>query len=304
MNSKNHKRSPFFYVGDKYKLISQIKELFPRKIGRFYEPFMGGGTVFLNVEAKEYFLNDIDPNLLDIHKCLIQHSAKANIFFRKIEKLIKKFNLSRSYYEDIVPSEFKTKWKKTYYAKFNKENYIKMRSEYNSSKKKDPLLLYLLLIYGFNRMLRFNRSGKFNIPVGNVDFNTNTVSALNGYFEAVTDRKINLFNEDFKIFIEKQNFKKDDFVYIDPPYLITFSEYNKIWNEEQEKELLRIIEDLDKKGVNFALSNVTHYKGAENRLLISWLKDYNAYDIRSNYISYHNNSLKEIKEVLITNYDH
>ena len=38
--------------------------------------------------------------------------------------------------------------------------------------------LYLLLIFGFNRMLRFNSKGEYNLPVGNVDFNKNTETAL------------------------------------------------------------------------------------------------------------------------------
>jgi len=304
MSTKTHKRSPLFYVGDKYKLIPQIKELFPNNIHRFYEPFMGGGTVFLNVDAKEYYLNDIDSDLLKIHKYLLKHSDKPSAFFQKAERLIKKFNLSRSYKENVIPEDLKKIWRKTYYAKFNKDNYLKMRDYYNSSSKKDPLLLYILLIYGFNRMLRFNSKGEFNIPVGNIDFNVNTVNALKDYFETTKHKRVKLYNEDFKNFIEKQNFKKGDFVYLDPPYLITFSEYNKIWNEDREKELLDILNSLNKKGIKFALSNVTHYNGNKNCLFIKWLKDYNVYEVRSNYISYHNNSTKKkIKEVLVTNYE-
>lgn len=304
MSSLKHKRSPLFYVGDKYKLIPQIREYFPDNIKNFYEPFMGGGTVFLNVEAQKYHLNDIDSNLLKIHQFLIDHSHNQNSFFKKVRKLINKFGLSKSFEEDIVPSELKKKWNKTYYAKFNKENYLRMRDYYNSSSDKDPLILYLLLIYGFNRMLRFNSKGEFNIPVGNVDFNTNTINALKEYFETTKDKKIKLYNEDFKKFVEKHKFNKDDFVYFDPPYLITFSEYNKIWNEDREEELLGLLDNLDKKGVKFALSNVTRYNGDTNKLLVKWLKNYNVYKVRSNYISYHNNSTqKKIEEVLITNYD-
>jgi DNA adenine methylase len=63
-----------------------------------------------------------------------------------------------------------------------------------------------------------------------------------------------------------------------------------------------MIDDLDKKGVKFALSNVTHYNGSKNDLLIDWMKKYKTHKIESNYISYHNNGKKQIKEVLITNY--
>jgi len=55
-----------------------------------------------------------------------------------------------------------------------------MRSDYNTDKN-DFVKLYLLLIYGFNRIIRFNSSGDFNLPVGNVDFNQNVYNALSSY---------------------------------------------------------------------------------------------------------------------------
>ena len=48
MTEKNF-RSPLFYMGDKFKLLEQIKKKFPKKIDSFIEPFTGGGSVFLNI---------------------------------------------------------------------------------------------------------------------------------------------------------------------------------------------------------------------------------------------------------------
>ena len=45
-------RSPFFYVGDKYKLLPQITPLFPTEFKRIIEPFVCGGSVFLNADAQ------------------------------------------------------------------------------------------------------------------------------------------------------------------------------------------------------------------------------------------------------------
>lgn len=296
------KRSPLFYVGDKYKLIGQIKNLFPKEINNFYEPFVGGGTVFLNTEAKKYHLNDIDKNLINIHKFLIKNSGNPNEFFRNIKKIIYKYKLSRSYEEDIIPTSLKKKWKKTYFARFNKKGYGKMRECVNRNKKNDSLVLYVLLIYGFNRMLRFNGGGKFNLPVGNVDFNKNVVNALNNYFDFVHGKKISFSSKDFREFLFGKRYQKNDFIYLDPPYLISASEYNKFWDKKSEYDLLKSIDDLNKKGVKFALSNITHYNGDKNNLLIKWMKKYKTHKIKSNYISYHDNKKKKIKEILITNY--
>ena len=282
--------------------MKQLACLFPEKVNNFYEPFTGGGTVFLNINAKKYFLNDIDNHLVNIHKFLIDSSKDVNGFFAKTEKIIEKYKFSHSYKANIVPESLKKEFKKTYYARFNKESYEKLRTLVNKNKKNDPLILFILLIYGFNRMLRFNGGGKFNLPVGNVDFNKNVVSALNNYFDFVKDKKIKFTSQDFRKYFEKKKFEKNDFVYIDPPYLITFSEYNKKWNENEEVELLELIDNLDKDGVKFAVSNVTHYKGRKNDLLIQWMKKYKVHKIKSNYISYHNNTKKDITEVLIKNY--
>ena len=56
MKDTKVKRSPMFYVGDKYKLINEIKQYFPKNIDTFIEPFVGGGTVSLNVQANKYIL--------------------------------------------------------------------------------------------------------------------------------------------------------------------------------------------------------------------------------------------------------
>jgi len=296
------KRSPLFYVGDKYKLIRQIKDLFPKEVNNFYEPFVGGGTVFLNIEAKKYYLNDIDKNLINIHRFLVENSSNSNEFFRNVKKIIRKYKLSRSYEKDIIPVLLRKKWKKTYFARFNKEGYGKLRECVNRNKKNDPLVLYILLIYGFNRMLRFNGGGKFNLPVGNVDFNKNVVNALNNYFGFMHGKQASFSSKDFRKFFSGRKYLKNDFVYLDPPYLISASEYNKFWDKESEYDLLNSIDDLNKKGVKFALSNVTHYNGNKNSLLIKWMKKYKAYKIKSNYISYHDNKKKKIKEVLVTNY--
>jgi len=297
-------RSPLFYVGDKFKLLPEILEHFPKQIDKFVEPFTGGGSVFLNVIAKEYYLNDIDTNIRDIHKVLIQYSGSPDKFFEKVASIIKKYGLSKSYVEDIVPPAYRKEWKKTYYAHFNRAAYEKLKRDYNSMKptKRDPILLYLLLIYGFNRMTRFNSRNQFNIPVGNVDFNKNVENSLKSYLDRVRNKEIIWSVVDFKPFLRSISLSKKDLVYLDPPYLITASEYNKFWNEQREKALINSMDALDKAGVRFAVSNVVEYRGKENLLFEKWMSDYNVFNVRSNYISYHDNQSKKIREVLVTNY--
>ena len=295
-------RSPLFYMGDKFKLLDQLKNKFPKKINNFIEPFTGGGSVFLNIDAKNYFLNDRDKHLIGLHKHLLKSSKTPELFFNVVKKTLGRYRLSRSYEKNIVPQTLRKQFIKTYYAKFNKEGYTKLKNDFNNSKKVDYTSLYILLILGFNRILRFNSSGKFNLPVGNVDFNKNTVLALNNYFKVIKNKKVKFHNQDYKNFLADIKFKKDDFLYCDPPYLITAGEYNKYWNKNDENELLKKLDDLNKNKVKWALSNVIEYKGKKNKILINWSKKYKSYKIKSNYISFNDNTIKSFKEILVTNY--
>ncbi|MDB5160126.1 MAG: adenine methylase [Candidatus Saccharibacteria bacterium] len=301
-SNKQLVRSPLFYVGDKYKLISQLLGIFPTNIKRFVEPFTGGGSVAMNVDADEYYLNDIDENIVNIHKLLERYATNEKEFFKVVSSMIESYGLSRSYSSDIVPPILRAQWKKTYYARFNESSYRRLRDDYNSDIEKDAFKLYLLLIYGFNRMIRFNGQGNFNLPVGNVDFNKNVVQSLEAYFSWARKKKVVWNNLDYLEFLKAFKFKKGDFLYLDPPYLITFSEYNKIWDEKNEFEILELLDKLNKLGVKFAISNVTHYKGRINSIFLEWSRKYSSNEIKSNYISYHDNSIKNFKEVVVTNY--
>lgn len=298
---KKFNRSPFFYVGDKYKLLSQLQENFPKSINRFVEPFCGGGSVYLNTNANQYILNDIDKYMVALHKFLIAWSNDEQSFWNRINKTISKYGLSATYKGAIIPQELHKQFPKTYFAHYNKEAYMSLRKDFNADKS-NMLLLYLLLIYGFNRMLRFNAKGDFNLPVGNVDFNDNVVNALNSYFAYVKDKSIRFESKDFEEFINSIELDSDDFVYLDPPYLITFSEYNKLWDEDSEMRLIRVLDELNERNIKFAISNVLWHRKKYNGTFNLWAQKYNIVRIQSNYISFNDNAEKDTYEVLVKNY--
>lgn len=100
---------------------------------------------------------------------------------------------------------------------------------------------------------------------------------------------------------------ENDFVYCDPPYLITVASYNENggWGEQAERDLLAKLDTLDKAGVKFGLSNVFESKGKENIILKEWAKGYKVHYLDHTYsnCSYHkkDKQSKDI-EVFITNY--
>lgn len=298
---KSFNRSPFFYVGDKFKLLPQLRENFPKNIDRFIEPFCGGGSVFLNTPAKEYLLNDIDSNMVALHKLLITYSNNEDVFWNGVATLIERYALSATYLGKDIPQELRKEFPKTYFAKYNKEAYTRLRADYNADKS-NSLLLYLLLIYGFNHMIRFNAKGDFNLPVGNVDFNDNVVTALKAYFDYVKNKSIQFSNMDFEAFLNSIELTDKDFVYLDPPYLITFSEYNKLWDEDCEMRLIKVLDELNARNIRFAVSNVLWHRKKYNGDFNFWAQKYNIVRIKSNYISFNDNTEKDTYEVLVKNY--
>lgn len=298
-------RSPLFYVGDKYKLMPQLRELFPKNINTFYDVFGGGGSATLNTTAQKYILNDLDTNIINLHKFLAEQSKAFDNFLTHEYQLIESFGLTRSA-ANILPENFdeiRTEFKKTYYAKINKESYIKLRNEFNSDKSRIDLL-YLLLVYGFNHMTRFNSKGEFNLPVGNVDWNNNVERALNNYAEFIWNKDIVFENDDFSHFVNSKCYNIDDFLYFDPPYLITFSEYNKLWNDDSENRLYALLDALNEQGIKWGISNVFTHKGKKNTILKEWAQKYHVYPIKANYISRFDNTIKsDTAEIYVTNFE-
>jgi DNA adenine methylase len=263
---------------------------------------VGGGSVMMNVDADSYLLNDIDSYVINLHRMLQGYIGREGEFVKELFTLIDHYELSLSLRSDVVPKELKETYPKTYYARYNKAGYQRMKTDFIKGNQQDLLRLYLLLIYGFNHMLRFNNKGQFNLPVGNVDFNQNVQDSLADYFQLLSSKQIEWYNKDFRQFLGNINYQPGDFVYLDPPYLISSSEYNKLWNEEAERDLLALLNNLNELGVNYAISNVTHYRGRTNTLFLEWSAQYHSHSIKSNYISFNDNSIKQFSEVLVTNY--
>lgn len=296
------------YTGGKYKLLNQIVPLIPNDIRRFYDIFCGGCNVGINIEADEVVFNDKLKELIDLYKIFQQLDTK--FIFHKVQELMSKYNLSDTYKNDY--SKYNSDSSKGL-AVYNKEGYLRLRNDYNSFKPitnediiEKNIMLYTLIVYGFNNQIRFNKKGEYNIPVGKRDFNKNVRANLELFIKALNKANIKFESSDY-VKLNYDDLGSKDFVYVDPPYLITTATYNEQggWTETNEKELLSFLDWLNEKGIRFALSNVLESKGQENLILADWCKKYNIHYLNKDY----NNSNYQIKdkskksvEVLITNY--
>lgn len=194
----------------------------------------------------------------------------------EIEEIISKYELSRT----------------------NKLGYLKLRQDYNLNKS--PMLLLVLCFFSFNHQIRFNNKLEFNMPFGG-DSNSYNESLKNNLIaskDIIDKRSIEFVSDDFA----NIHITNDCFVYADPPYLITTGTYNESrnvmsgWSEEDDARLFSYLDELNSRGIKFAMSNVFANKGKINHLLIDWSKKYNVYHLSN---TYNNATYKRENEIAV-----
>lgn len=284
-------KSPLNYVGGKYKILNQIIPKFPKKINTFVDLFGGGFNVGINVDADTVVYNDVIEPLCEL----------MNYFSNKnVEEVVQKL-------EDNISINGLDKG--------NTDAFLKLRNKYNHSvyKNEDDKIIdfYTLILYSFNYQIRFNQNMKYNTPFGKnrSSYNSNTKKNLEKFVNKINKINVKVSKEKFVDF-DFSNLGENDFVYCDPPYLITTGSYNdgnrgiKDWTLDDEKKLLNILDDLNSKGIKFALSNVLVANDKKNEILTEWSKKYNVYIIKNtfNNSNYRRKNKDDTIEVLITNY--
>ena len=293
-------KSPLNYTGGKFKLLPQILPLFPNKIDTFIDLFGGGFNVGINVKANQIIYNDIEKHIVELLNYF--KNNEGNVIIKQIDSLIDKYGLTRT---DKYGYEYYGCNSSEGVSRINKKPYLKLRDDYN--KNKTPILFFTTIIFAFSNQIMFNSKGEFNVSVNKRDFNNNIRNNLIRFLNKMKEIEVFFYNEDFtklKINALSQN----DLVYCDPPYLITCANYNENggWNENKEIELLNLLDNLNCKGVKFALSNVLENKGKTKKKKKKWVKDYNIHYLNNSYgnCNYHtkDKSNNSTIEVLITNY--
>jgi DNA adenine methylase len=297
-------KSPLNYTGGKHKLLPQLTNLFPPNINIFVDLFTGGANVAVNIDSRKTFAFDINGRLISLFNYLKTHSYENVV--SGIEEIVAHYELSDTmkhgydYYQanstDGVGS-------------YNKEKYLLLRKDYNDTLTKFPLDLkfFTLIIFGFNNQIRFNKSGGYNIPVGKRDFNNNVRENLFQFMQAMQIRDIEFQQKDFRS-VNIDQLGPGDFLYADPPYLITTATYNEQngWTDEHERHLLELLDSLHNRGVKFALSNVLEKSDKKNVILENWAHNYHIHDLKMDYSNSSYQKKKQTgtleREVLITNY--
>lgn len=288
-NKVHYIKSPMNYVGNKYKLLPQLHALFPTNINTFVDLFCGGTDVSINTPAIQKYANDVNINIIEIYKAFQDKSIEEIMNFMNTR--IKEFKLTR----------------------MNVESFLQYRDLYNASVDyHTPLDLFLLTRFSFNNKISFNTKGEFNGSFGynHSDFNLTQRANTRAMHAAIQD--IHFSSIDFRQFDLNICNNPNDFLYVDPPYLISDAFYNKgpkamhsAWTEQDDIDLYAFLDEANAQGIKWALSNVVSHKGQENVILIEWAEKYNVHDIFSDYSRAVYNKTKTVDptiEVLVTNY--
>lgn len=289
--------SPINYMGNKGKLIGKgLINKFPDNINCFYDLFAGSCTVGLNIKANKYIINDLDSNIYSIYEFFKNNKENYLAINDKIINIITKYDLplfSTDSRREGITDELRDKYK---------QNYFKLRDDYN--KDRDMFKLLTLQYYSISRTMRFNSEGEYNMPFGNGYY-------IESEYKRNIDNIIQFFKKDIEItnksYIDINiEFEKDNFVYLDPPYIGTTATYNESnkWNSKDDDKLFQFCEMLNEGKIKFALSNTYYNKGIENTKLKGFVSK-NSFNVHYfddfTYCSFGKGNSKT-QEVLITNY--
>ena len=263
--------SPINFAGGKFRELDKLRPYFPVDCKRVWDVFAGGCSVGINAGAEQICFVEQDAAVMGLFRAMKQYGK--DVFTGQVRHLIEKYRLSDT-----------AKYGYEYYgvtaeiglANVNKSAYIQLREDFNKKEEKDLsyyAMLYVLLVYGFNNIPRFNRNGEFNLPAGKRDWNLSMQNKLEAFLQRLEHTDAQFYAMDFRN-IDAETLTKEDFVYLDPPYIGAAAYYNRQmgWTEQDERDLMAFLDKLDAYGIPYALSAVRSYGGIENTVLEQWLQ--------------------------------
>ncbi len=281
------KAKPFVkWVGGKRQLLKQFRKLelyppdgFDVRENTYFEPFIGGGAVFLDLLPINAVLSDMNFELVTTY----------NVVKNNLEDLIKKLKIHKK--------------------NNTKDYFLKIRAQ-NPKRLKEVSVAARFIFLNktcFNGMYRVNKKGGFNVPYGKYT-NPNIVDEENLKKISKVLQSVEIKHQDYKKTVE--NAKKGDFIYFDPPYAplnptSSFTAYTKDgFGEQQQIELRDLFFELHKKGCFVMLSNSnSEFINKIYKELVKKDKKIKITKVGANrMINSKASGRGKIKEVLVTNY--
>lgn len=257
------------WAGGKKWLVSRISEFIPKNYNRYFEPFLGGASVYLNANTtnKKAFLSDVNSELIEFYTQL-KENPKA--ILNELERY-----------------------------KNEEDFFYHIREQVPQVPIERAARFFYLNRTCFNGLYRVNQAGKFNVPYGYRSIKVVEKDALINLSLKLSNAQLKC--QDFRKILKVV--RRQDFVFLDPPYTVAhnnngFIEYNqKIFSWDDQERLAEFVEKLIAKKVYFLMTNACHesiknlYKGIGKHFEID----------RFSTISGQSKSRARISELVITN---
>lgn len=229
---KEERIKPFLrWAGGKTWFIDHLETLITgHNFTNYYEPFLGGGSIFFSLSVTDAVatLSDANKELIDTYTAIRDN----------VEEVVKFF----ATYENTA------------------EFYYKLREK----EPTDPFERAARFIYlnhtSYNGLYRVNRKGKYNVPFGNRKSDTIDIDEIRKASKALAGA--NLISGDFEN--RGDVIQRGTLVFLDPPYTVShndngFIQYNQsIFSLEDQKRLAQYIQYIMDQGAYFILTNAAH----------------------------------------------
>jgi DNA adenine methylase len=222
---------PFLkWAGGKRWLAPHLRSAVPEKYGTYFEPFLGGAAIFFLLRPKKAVLSDVNEDLIATY-----------IAIRENHLLVRR-------YLGVFAKEH------------GKLHYYQQRETNSRSRFRNAARFIYLNRVCWNGLYRVNLKGKFNVPLG-----TKTAVLLDSdNFPLVSEalQSATLYARDFEKTIDAA--EKDDFVFVDPPYITAhnfngFIKYNeKLFGWEDQVRLKDCVQRAKNRGVKLLIANADH----------------------------------------------
>ena len=262
------------WVGGKRQLMFELLKNMPKEYNRYFEPFIGGGALFFELQPDNAYISDMNEELINLYQVV-----RDNVY--ELIADLQKHDITKEYFMEIRNID-------------RAEEY-----EYWSDVKKASRFIYLNRTC-FNGMYRVNSKGEFNVPFGHYK-NPRILDENNLINCSNLLQRTEIKHADFSEILKKV--KKCDFVYFDPPYVplsetSSFTSYTKDgFDIDMQFKLRDVCDELDSMGVKFLLSN------SDTKLVNELYENYNIKKVfASRQINANADGRGKITEVLVRNY--
>lgn len=203
------------YRGGKQRELDEFMPFIPDSFDRYVEPFFGGGALYFHLRPKKAVINDLNKGLMDFYRGVRDNFDTLSA---ELQELHNEYEANRKAFEDLKEKEPDGR-----VPDANEVRYYEIRDMFNGLT--DPQYSWAALYYYINKtaysgMIRYNKSGKYNVPYGRYK-HLSVVGVSKSHSKLLQGAEI--MDGDFQNVFDEC--RPGDFVFVDPPYDCVFSDY-------------------------------------------------------------------------------